>query len=169
MNKYKLHAAVVFVSIIVCLVTLIKLTGYRTATNQADWSQRNKSASSFYADIATLSAPLSVSDITFTVHEFVRNTNNVKGATLFDSSGQLMAQIGSGNDALTKRRDSNSATIPIKSSGSHYGHAVLAFEQTDTRLLNIFFYITLAVFSALLAALPCGLLLLHTSNFQTAR
>jgi len=169
-SKYKLHATLVLISLCVCLVLLGKLGENRSAINEADWTQRSKSASVLHAALATLSSPPRVSDITTALHEFVGKTQHVQGVTLFNSNGQLVAQFGTGNDTLTiEAQASNTAKIAIKNSGTDYGHAVLAFNPTDKTTVTILYYITLIVFSTLLAALPCGLLLVHTGNKQTSR
>lgn len=137
-----------------CLQSVDLLNSRTQVLTQAEQKTRNHAASLLYAKLATLSQPYERSDITRTVHQFISNDPVIAGATVFDRHGQLVAQMGGGNDQLLEQPLGQSlARVPIKSGDVHVGHVLLSFQSTRSLTELVFHYVALASALVLLSML----------------
>ena len=136
---------------------------HQADVTQAEQSKRNASASLLYARLAILGTPTNISAITRTLHNFVKEKEDIYGATLLDNNERLIAHSGGGNDALTEfRTGSNAARITIKNDGHTVGYVVLAFKHPSNLIDTVLHYFLLALMSILLASLLCALMAAHS-------
>lgn len=115
---------------------------------------RNHVASSLYARLATMPQPYKRTEIKRAIHEFISENKQVRGATLFDAQGRLVAQLGQGNDQLlTHPRGLATARVPVKPSQTDAGHVLLNFRSGHTLTDSLFYHAALASALVLLCIL----------------
>ena len=142
-----------------CLQSIDSLSTRTQILTESKQAVRNRAASSLYAKLATLPQPYKRSDITRTVHQFISQDSVADGATVFDTQGLLVAQLGKGNDRLLEQPFGQSiARIPIKSSDAHAGHVLLRFQSVRSLSESVFHYAALASALVLLCMLAVWLL-----------
>jgi len=145
-----------------CLLLIDALINEHDSLSEADHIARNRAASELYLTLATLAQPVTSSDIKRTLLSVVREDDRIQGATLFDVKGQLVAQLGTGNDKLLQRPAIPTARIPIRSTDNAlYGHAVLAFKPHKDSWNSAFHSIAAIAICALLVVVIIGLLKMH--------
>ena len=133
-------------SIVIVAVLLMCLCGAysiglfndaRASSPEPVYLERNQIASALYASLATLPQPVTISDVARELNVFIQNESRVTGATLVDTKGQLLVQVGSGNEMLalgTHAADSGrlpTARIPVASEGRPFASAVLTFKTSS--------------------------------------
>lgn len=142
-----------------CLQSIDSLSTRAQILTESEQNVRNRAASSLYAKLATLSQPYNRAEISRTVHHFISNDTAVEGATVFDTQGHLVVQLGQGNDRLLKQPfNQSTARIPIRSSDAHAGHVLLSFQSAQSLTESVLHYTALASALVLLCMLAIWLL-----------
>ncbi|MFK7992550.1 MAG: hypothetical protein AB8B87_00330 [Granulosicoccus sp.] len=146
-----------------CLQSIIVLNNTQARISASERELHNSSASALYVRLATLEQPASKGDITRILRDFIRNDDRVKGTTLLDAEGLLVAQLGTGNDSLLQHPTSTPiARIPIRSTDRElYGHAIVAFRPAQHRLNRVGHYMALTTASAILTLVAFGMLRMY--------
>ncbi|MFK7860398.1 MAG: hypothetical protein AB8B64_16385 [Granulosicoccus sp.] len=157
-----LGSILLLIIIACCLVSIDTLNKDQTRISEIERNARNASASALYITLATLHRPATTSDITHALLQVIRNDELIRGATLLDANGKLLAQLGSGNDSLLQHPTSPlTARIPISSTESElFGHALVAFQPARGNLAIASHYVALSALAILLALV--GIALFHT-------
>ena len=146
-----------------CLLSIDSLTNGKTRIPESERDTQNTAASALYVSLASLKQPATTTDITRTLLAFTRQHDSVGGTTLLDAQGQLVAQLGSGNDHLMPHpADNPTARIPILAADNKLlGHVVVAFKPARDNLTVMFHYVTIITVSAILVSALMVLLCLH--------
>lgn len=145
------------------VMSIDSLTEDHTRISESERDAQNTIASALYINLAALAQPITTSDITPMLLDFIRQDERVRGTTLLDSSGELIAQLGSGNDGLVQHpTHMPTARIPIRSANNGlYGHVVIAFRPAKDKLNETFHYVAITAISTMLTLALSGLLYMH--------
>jgi hypothetical protein len=127
-------SCVLLIAISLCIKSLAALSIGQTNLTQIEQDARNASASSLYLRLTRLEAPIDTASITQATHEFIRDDKLTRGATLLNANGELIAQLGSGNEALSNQlTGTHTARIPIQQDGELHAHVILAFTPSSNQ------------------------------------
>lgn len=159
LNGKLVSAALALALSALCLQSIDSLSTRTQVLTESKQEDRNRAASTLYARLAIMPQPYERSDITRTVHQFITEDSLADGATVFDTHGRLVAQLGRGNDRLLQQPfGQSSARIPLKSGDAPAGYVLLSFQPNRSLAESVFHYAALASVLVLLCMLFVWLL-----------